>query len=274
MECFSKSKNTKTLLYIEPSTTFEIKMKRRILTCTCTLIICLKAYSQSLIVGIPSADITPLHNLEFTHETQYNFWNKPSKWNSFNFMCYGIGNNAELTLTLNNLDNEMSKNLAAGFGAKKVFNIFKKKPNLEHKLIFGSNILYSTQRTNFGIWSYGLYSLRLPKTKTRLTGGISYGTSHTYGFRSKLVNNVEIQSPNNIGAILLGFEQPLSKNLSFIADWYSGTHALASVIPALQYDIGHNVIIVGYKIANNRQSGSNALILEFMINIPTKKSHR
>jgi hypothetical protein len=72
--------------------------------------------------------------------------------------------------------------------------------------------------------------------------------------------------------VLIGFEQPLTKHLSLIADWYSGTHALAAVIPAFQYDIGHNVLILGYKIANNIESGNNALIVEFMINIPTKNT--
>ncbi len=199
------------------------------------------SFSQSLIVGIPSADIAEKHHLEFTHETQWNFWEKPNKWNSFNFMCYGIGNNAELTLTRNNLDNESSKNLALGFGAKKVFNIFESTPDWEHKVVLGTNFLYSTQRSDLGFWSYALYSLRIPQTRTRLTGGFSYGTSHTYGFRTSLVNNVEMQTSNNIGTFLIAFEQPLTRLLSFIADWYSGTHALAALIPAMQYDIGHHV---------------------------------
>ena len=126
----------------------------------------LKTFSQSLIVGIPSADIAEKNHLEFTHETQSNFWDKPNKWNSFNFMCYGIGKNSEITLTLNNLDNESSKNLALGFGAKKVLNIFNNNSSWEKKIILGTNILYSTHRNNFGIWSYGLFSIRVPKTKT------------------------------------------------------------------------------------------------------------
>ena len=234
------------------------------------------SYSQSLIAGIPSADFVAHKDVELTHETQWNFWNSPNKWNSFNFMCYGIGNNAELTLTINNLDNKTSKDLALGFGGKKVIDIFKNKHHLwEQKIVLGTNILYATQPNNFGIWSYALYSLRIPQLKTRLTGGISYGTSQIYGFRTKFIDNVKIetQTPNNIGTVLLGFEQPLTEHLSFIADWYSGTHALAAVISAIQYDIGNSVFILGYKIANNKESGSNALIFELMINIPTKKKN-
>jgi hypothetical protein len=116
--------------------------------------------------------------------------------------------------------------------------------------------------------------MRIPQLKTRLTGGISYGTSQIYGYRTKIIDNVKIQTqtPNNIGTVLLGFEQPLTKHFSVIADWYSGTHALAAVISAIQCEIGHSVLILGYKIANNKESGSNALIFELMINIPTKKN--
>ncbi len=229
------------------------------------------SFSQSLIAGIPSADVAEKRNLELTHETQVNFWKKPTKWNSFNFLCYGIGGNSELTVTINNLDNESSENLALGFGAKRVFPIFKSSPSWEHKFILGSNVLYSTTKKDFGVWSYGEYSMRIQQTKTRFTGGLSYGTHHTFGYRTKLVSNVETLVPNNIFTALLGFEQPLTKRFSFIADWYSGSHAIAALITAIQYDFGHNVLIGGYKIANNKEVGSNALIIELMISIPTKK---
>jgi len=230
-----------------------------------------KSISQSLIAGIPSADVVEKSHLELTHESQLNFWKKPNKWNSFNFLCYGIGGNSELTLTLNNLDNESSENLALGFGAKKVFPIFKNIPQWEHKIIIGSNVLYSTTKKDFGVWSYGMYSLRIPQIKTRLTGGLSYGTHHTYGYRTKIVSDVQTLVPNNIFSALIGFEQPLNKRFSFISDWYSGSHAIAALITAIQYDFGHNVLIVGYKIANKKEKDGNALILELMINIPTKK---
>jgi hypothetical protein len=230
-----------------------------------------KSFSQSLIAGIPSADVAEKNHLEITHETQLNFWKKPTKWNSFNFLCYGIGGNSELTLAVNNLDNESSKNLALGFGAKRLFPVFKSSPSWEHKFILGSNVLYSTSKKDFGIWSYGLYSLRVPKTKSRFTGGLSYGTHHTYGYRTKLVSDVVTLVPNNIFTAMVGFEQPITKRFSIISDWYSGSHAIAALITAFQYDFGKNVLIGGYKIANNKEVGSNALIVELMISIPTKK---
>lgn len=230
--------------------------------------------SQSLIVGIPSADVAEKNHLEITHESQWNFVENPQKWNSFNFACYGLGNGLELTTTLNNLNNEGSNNLALGVGGKKVFNLFKNNDAKERKFIFGSNLLYSTVKSNFGIWSYALYSTRIPNLKTRLTGGFSYGGFHTFGYNVTKINNVSNLTPNNKFVFLGGLEQPLFKNVSFICDWYSGQHDLAAFIPAMQFDIGHNVFILGYKLPNNNIAADRALIIEFMISIPTKKEKK
>jgi len=229
------------------------------------------SFSQSLIVGIPSADVAEKHHLEFTHESQIGLQSRPYKWNSFNFLCYGLGNNAELTVTLNNLNNDGSTNAAIGFGAKKVFPIFKSNNKWEHKLTAGSNILYGKQSGNIGFWSYGHYSFRVPATKTRLTAGVNYGQSQTFGFKSVMQNNQVTLTGRKLGSFIGGIEQPLYKNISLIADWYSGTHDLAAFIPALQIDVKHHVFIVGYKIPNNAASGNRALIVEFMLNLPTRK---
>jgi hypothetical protein len=69
---------------------------------------------------------------------------------------------------------------------------------------------------------------------------------------------------------MLGFEQPLTKHISLIGDWFSGTHDLAAFIPAMQIDIKKHVLIFGYKFPNPN-TGSHAFILEFMVSIPTKK---
>jgi hypothetical protein len=228
----------------------------------------IKLYSQSLIVGIPSVDVAEKHHVEITHETQWRFWGEEKKWNSFNFACIGVGNNAELTATFNNLSSGVSDNLAVGLGAKKVIELQKNNP-WEAKIAFGGNVLYSTSRKNFGIWTYGIGSIRVPNTKTRLTGGVNYGQSQTFGFL-----NIEGQitpKPQNLVTFIGGFEQPITKHISIIGDWYSGTHDLASFIPAIQFDIKKHVIIVGYKLPNNKLSGNQALIIECMFSIPTKK---
>ena len=225
--------------------------------------------SQSLIVGIPSVDVAEKHYIEITHETQWKFWGDPKKWNSFNFACIGIGNNAELTATFNNLTNGVSDNLAVGLGAKKVFELKKTNNVWESKVAVGGNLLYSTVRQNFGVWTYGLGSFRIPTTKTRFTGGLNYGQSQTFGFLE--LENGMPPKPQNLVTFLGGIEQPITKHISIIGDWYSGTHDLASFIPAIQIDIKKHVIILGYKFPNNQLSGNQAVIIECMFSIPTKK---
>jgi len=229
-------------------------------------------FSQSLIVGMPSIDVAEPRHLEITHETQINLWEKPTKWNSFNFACYGLGHEAELTTTLNNLSNEGSSNLALGIGVKKILPLVRENNYWQSKVGLGGNIQYSTARGNAGIWTYAIYSLQHPKTKTRLTAGLNYGQSQTFGFRQRVENGVSILEPNNTTSFILGFEQPIYHNISLIGDWYSGNHDLAAFIPALQIDIKKHVLILGYKFPNSKENGNQAVIAEFMFSIPANSN--
>jgi hypothetical protein len=70
---------------------------RKLILSTIFILLTSYTFAQSLIVGIPSADVAEKHHLEITHETQWNFWGQTSKWNSFNFACFGLGNGLEIT---------------------------------------------------------------------------------------------------------------------------------------------------------------------------------
>ncbi len=235
----------------------------------------LNIYTQSLIVGIPSSKAAQKYHLEMTHLSQWNFWDKPRKWSNSNFFCFGIGYNSELTIIFNNITNKGSDNLAIGIGAKKVFLLKKEKNIFEHKFTVGSNLLYSTVRKKMGVWAYSHYSFRIPVIHTRLTAGFNYGQSQIFGFQRVLNdNNQFILKPRNKITFIGGFEQPIVKDFSVIGDWYSGTHDLAAFIIAAQIDIWHNVLILGYKIPNNKESGNDALIVEFMISIPSDRPHK
>lgn len=246
-------------------------------TYRCTLFVFLifligqRLQSQSLIVGIPSADIVHKGALELTHESQTNFWSYPTvDWNSFSFLTYGIGYNAEATISINNLASPASKNISLGLGVKKVWEIF---PSITHewelKGTYGQNVLFSLERQDVGGWAYGHLSFRIPKIKTRLTGGFSYGSNQLFGYRVQYNEfRQEIsRTPLHPFAAIVGFEQPITKHFSVIADWYSGNHALAMLIPAVQMNIGHSVFILGYKIPNSSEFGGNAIVTEVMIHL-------
>lgn len=229
-----------------------------------------RLFSQSLIVGIPSADIAEKGNIEITHESQVNFFQKPNTWNSFNFLCYGINPRTELTLAFNNMNNEGSTNLSLGLGGKHVIPL--KKNDWETKITAGGNLLYSIPRKDVGYWLYSHFSFRVPKLKTRITSGLSYGTEQSFGFRRQTTEEgIITQTPIRPLSVMLGFEQHLFGNVSLVADWYSGNHDLAALIAAVQFDIKHHVLIFGYKFPNNMKRENEAIVLEFMISLPTRK---
>lgn len=209
--------------------------------------------AQSLIVGIPSADVTPHKSFLVASESQFSNFDtlRKTKWNSFNFVTYGLNPNTELSLSLNNFSLPKTNNLSLGLGIKKVIPLFSQTaPNSQWKLTLGKTLPISLQGNGlFGTWMYSTLSYRLPKTKTRITAGVSGGTKQLFG-------------RNTIHSIV-GFEQPLSKRLSLVGDWYSGTHDLASFIPALQYTPKKNMIyILGVKLPNNARVGKPALMFE------------
>jgi hypothetical protein len=222
--------------------------------------------AQSLIAGIPNASVAHKGHFEMTHESQFNWWEGDLKWTSFNFWCYGVNDRTELTVTFNNLAVPGSGNLTAGVGFKHLIPLLPDHPKRELKLTVGTNALLSLQGRGAGFWSYSHLSGRLPVLRTRLTAGASYGTEQAFGFRySKpdFAGRSELR-PLRPLTFIGGIEQPLVGPVSLIADWFSGTHDLAALITALQVDTHKVTYIAGYKRANNRNSGVNALIIEVM----------
>lgn len=225
--------------------------------------------AQSLIAGIPSADVAHDGHFEFTHESQINTWSNPnqSKWASFNFLCYGIGNGIELTASVVNVANKDMNNLAGGVGFKKVHQFFKQDDKLakwETKLTFGQNIFFSLQRPEVGAWTYSHLSLRLPYLKTRLTAGASYGSPIFFDVAWNYENGVLMRNNDAIFCALAGIEQPITKNFSLIADWYSGRHGIAALIVAAQLNIGRQTFIAGYKDNNTTPLRQGSILLEAM----------
>jgi hypothetical protein len=77
------------------------------------------AFAQSVIVSVPSTDVTTPKRLMLAHESQLNLhsYNKPY-WNSFTFSTFGIGYNIELAATLYGLSSPGSGTVALAAGYK------------------------------------------------------------------------------------------------------------------------------------------------------------
>lgn len=251
-------------------------MSRKILIPTVLSILASSAsIAQSLIVGIPSADVTHEGKLEWTHESQIGLKN-PSSWNSFNFLTYGLAKNTEVFVSLNNISSPSGQNEALGFGFKRIHSLLHGEADHDNKnhhfvgndlrLTYGAVATYSFPRNKAGYWVFSHLSYRLPGIYTRFTGGISKGNAPTFGYRTVRAENGMYQDiANEPLSGIFGFEQPVYKNFSIVADLFTGTHDLACFIPALQYETKRLILITGYKIPNNGQSGNHAWVIETML---------
>ena len=61
------------------------------------------------------------------------------------------------------------------------------------------------------------------------------------------------------GGVLLGYEQPLSGKVSFVADWFSGKNTLGYFTPGISITLPHSGLFnIGYSIGNDSWENSNA----------------
>lgn len=217
------------------------------------LVIALPCAAQQTVFNVPSADVTPKGKLFLQTEGQFRPWNSGAFYNGTNYSAYGIGHNTELDATLFNVSAPNSNTITLGTGFKSAIPIpgLKEKfPAREYKFTIGSEILTSLQGKGVGSWEYAHLSGRLPITNTRLTGGVSYGTRQVFG--------------KDTFAYITAVEQPVTKKLTLLMDWYSGNeHFAGFLISGFSYNLPKNsTIYVGYQIPNSSLVGKSGFVVE------------
>lgn len=211
---------------------------------------CFPSCAQQTIFNVPSADVAQRREIFLQHESQFKPYPNDEFWLGTHYGTLGVGFNTEIDTTLFNVSNPSSNNIALGVGFKSAIPILAKEfPQEEIKLTVGEMIPISLEGQGVGNWTYSHASFRIPKLKTRITAGASYGTKQIFG--------------RNAVSFIGGLEQPITKKISFITDYYSGTHALGYFIPGLSYspnpDLG---FFFGYQIPNSRGSGPPGFVFE------------
>ncbi len=208
--------------------------------------------AQSLIVGIPSADVAAKGELAIAHETQWNRFQTGPYWNSFSFATYGIGNHTEIAASLYGVSRPASQNASLGVGFKTSVPWKQRAARKwELKTSIGAMLPISLEGKGTGYWVYSNASIRIPRARTRLTAGPSLGTRQVFG------------QPRRTYSTMLGIEQPISRKWALISDWFSGTNDLGAAILAMQYQPDRKTLIIfGYKVANNAASGKPAFMIE------------
>jgi hypothetical protein len=213
-----------------------------------------KTFAQQTVFNVPNADVTEKGHLFLQQEAQFRPWNNGAFGTGTSYGAYGIGHNTELDVTLFNVSAPAGHNVTLGTGFKTVVPIpglKDKYPQREYKFTFGDEVVTSMQGQGAGNWSYAHFSGRTPVTNTRLTGGISVCPKQVFGKDTACF----------IGAV----EQPVTKKLNIISDWYSGSeHFAGFLITGFSYAFSNNkTLYMGYQIPNSSKNGKSGFVLEF-----------
>lgn len=230
-------------------------MLKKIITASFILnCICLQANAQQTIFNVPSADVTEKGHVFVQEEAQIGTGGFPDvNYINTAYTAVGIGHNTELDATLFNVGAPDFGDISLGIGFKSsipIPGLEKKFPKREYRFIIGSEVLAGLQNNGVGNWTYVELSGRLPKLNTRLTGGISYGGRQVFGL-------------NTVSAVA-GVEQPVTKNLTLQADWFSGgEHFAGFLIAGFNYKLPKNTTIyAGYQIPNTPRNGPTGVCIE------------
>lgn len=209
--------------------------------------------AEQTIFNVPSADVTPKGHLFLQQEAQTTPWNTDTAYFGTTYSAVGIGHNTELGATLYNVGSPATQNISLGLGFKSAMPIpgLKEKfPEREFKLTVGSDLLLGLEGNGVGNWTYAHLSGRVPKLNTRLTAGVSYGGRQVFG--------------QNTFSFIAGVEQPVTKKLTLISDWFSGTeHFAGYLITGFSYALPKNMTLyAGYQIPNSPRVGTSGFCIE------------
>jgi hypothetical protein len=213
----------------------------------------LDLYGQQAIINMPSADITPRDKNFFMHESQWRQWKPSPYWYGTHFFCRGVGHATELAVTSYNAGAPGAENFVTGVGFKSAPQLFSvEHPEREVKLTVGQMTLFSHRAQGLGAFAYAHLSMRLPRWKTRLTGGGWAGTKQLL--------------KRNTGDFLAGLEQPLDSKGHYVLvnEWFRGRHDLGFFITGLLFHPNkRDIVVVAYKFANRPENGKNGIVLEY-----------
>lgn len=216
------------------------------------------AGAQSVVVSVPSTDVTKDGVAMVAHESQLNTWTYDHPyWNSFSFATFGIGRNIELAATLYGVGSPPSGNVTLAVGYKHRVGFADDSP-WQPSIAFGPMLPVSLSGNGVGIWTYGAASFRLPKLRTRFTAGPSYGTKQIFG--------------DTTLSMFAAIEQPIIGNFHLIADYFSGKHELGALVPAIQWNVSHAfIVIAGVKLPSSSKAGPVSGLVELTYEFEPRK---
>jgi hypothetical protein len=136
--------------------------------------------------------------------------------------------------------------------------------------------LYENEKSGFAMAVGGLLNTPLNHRTGQDTWGLLYGLvsekvkagNYSPRFHAGVYGVVSANQDPSKGAVsflgpragaILGYEQPVSKRVSIVADWFSGKNGLGYVTPGISISLPANGLLnAGYSIGNDSWANSNA----------------
>jgi len=213
--------------------------------------------AQSTVMNTPSTDVVPTKRvyLEFDFLTNYAWQREGSFQNYIPRAVVGVGRNVEVGVNVSytHISDGESQPIEVQPNIK--WQVYSNEGNgmaVAVGCILYAPVTHRTGTSTFG-QCYSVASKQLPgRFGPRFSGG-AYA----------LVNASEDER-TKVGATI-GYEQPLSKKISFLVDWSSGDNRFGYVTPGLSFTTSANSSLqAGYTIANHGR-GKNALFAYYGI---------
>jgi len=212
--------------------------------------------AQSTIFNIPSTDVVAPKKVYL----EFDFISHFTSHANGGFQIYaprvvvGVAKRVEAGVNVSVVDT-LAPNQPVYISPNVKFQLYNNESN--GVAVAAGGLLYTPIAHRAGAPTYGfLYSVVSKKVKgehgPRVTGG-GYGLPGlTDGLGTK-------------GGAIVGYEQPVSKKVSFVADWFSGKNAFGYVTPGFSIALPKSSLFnIGYSIGNHGR-GNNALFVYYGI---------
>ncbi len=233
---------------------------RKLMSLVSPVVFCLLAHgmamAQSTLMNVPSTDVVAARKVyvEMDFLTNYAWQRQGSFQNYIPRTVVGVGRNVEVGVNVSythvsgeSQPLEVQPNIKWQF-----YNNEGNGTAAAVGCILYAPVTHRAGTSTFG-QCYSVASKQLPgRFGPRFTGG-AYALLHASD-----------DDKTKVGAIV-GYEQPLAKKVSFIADWFSGENRFGYVSPGFSFVTSKkSALTTGYAIANHGR-GKNALFAYYGI---------
>ena len=210
-----------------------------------------KALAQSTIFNIPSTDVVAKKKVYF----EFDLITHLESHDNGGFQSYvprvvvGVGKGVEIGLNVSATDSAAPTVVYA-------------QPNIKWQawaseekgaaMTFGA-IAYTPLKNRSANDTFGLFYGNVSK---KLKG--DYGPRLTVGGYG--LGGLDVASVDKGGA-MAGYEQPLAKKVSFVADWFSGKNAFGYVTPGFSFALPKSSLLnIGYSIGNSGRKNNGLFV--------------